>query len=97
MNIRKDILQYNTRQGVAPVLSDFFSNHLNKLIEIIDTIFKTSCLSLLGGILKTMSISFAESTKKLTINNREVIFSPALPLSKNISYSNIWEQMKSSF
>ena len=34
MNIRKDILQYNTRQGVAPVLSDFFSNHLNKLIEI---------------------------------------------------------------
>ena len=36
MNIRKDILQYNTRQGVAPVLSDFFSNHLNKLIEIGD-------------------------------------------------------------
>jgi NAD+ synthase len=34
MNIRKDILQYNTRQGVAPVLSTFFSNHLNKLIEI---------------------------------------------------------------
>ena len=34
MNIRKDILNYNTRQGIEPVLSTFFNNALNKLIEI---------------------------------------------------------------
>ena len=34
MKLRDEIIKYNTRQGQAPELSDFFSNHLSKLIEI---------------------------------------------------------------
>ena len=34
MNLREKIIKYNTRQGQAPELSVFFSNHLGKLIEI---------------------------------------------------------------
>lgn len=34
MNLREKIIKYNTRQGQAPELSDFFSTHLGKLIEI---------------------------------------------------------------
>ena len=34
MNLREEIIKYNTRQGQKPELSDFFSIHLGKLIEI---------------------------------------------------------------
>jgi nicotinamide-nucleotide amidase len=34
MKLRDEIIKYNTRQGQAPELSDFFSTHLGKLIEI---------------------------------------------------------------
>ena len=65
--------------------------------EIIDTVFKTSCLILLGGIIKTMNINILETTTKLTLNKKEITFSPALPFSENSLFSNIWEQMKNKF
>jgi phosphoribosylglycinamide formyltransferase-1 len=61
--------------------------------EIIDTVFKTSCFAILGGICTTLN-SKQKKTKSLKINNKEVFFSPELPIS-NLNFDfEFWEKIK---
>ena len=44
MDIKKEVLKYNTRDGVEPNLSSFFRNQFSKLIEIGAYTHKTEAL-----------------------------------------------------
>jgi phosphoribosylglycinamide formyltransferase-1 len=59
-------------------------------VNIIDTIFKTSSILILGGICTKLGVSI-NYTEKLIINNKEVIFSPVLPLTKLNFSSEFWD------
>lgn len=61
--------------------------------NIIDTVFKTSCLTILGGICTKLDIKNGV-TNKLIVNQKDIFFSPKLPLS-NIDFKNeFWEKLK---
>jgi phosphoribosylglycinamide formyltransferase-1 len=61
--------------------------------EIIDTVFKTSCFAILGGICTILN-SKQQNTTSLKINNKEVFFSPKLPIS-NLNFDfEFWEKIK---
>jgi phosphoribosylglycinamide formyltransferase-1 len=62
-------------------------------LHIIDTVFKTSSILLLGGICSKLELNLGY-TEKLIINKNEVIFSPKLPLD-NLDFSKpFWEVLK---
>lgn len=61
--------------------------------EIIDTVFKTSCFSILGGICTTLDIK-QHNTTSLKINNKEIFFSPELPISNLNFNDDFWEKIK---
>lgn len=62
-------------------------------VDLIDTVFKTSSLLILGGICTKLGV-FINKTEKLLINDKEVIFSPVLPLT-NLDFSNeFWDLLK---
>ena len=62
--------------------------------EIIDTVFRTSCFAILGGICTTLNIK-QQTTTSLKINNKEVFFSPQLPISNLDFELEFWEKIKS--
>ncbi|WP_016990881.1 formyltransferase family protein [Flavobacterium sp. ACAM 123] len=71
-----------------------FAVDWNKDLNIIDTVFKTSCCAILGGICTKLGVEQG-NTNKLIINQKEIFFSPKLPVS-NINFENIfWENIKS--
>jgi len=60
--------------------------------EIIDTVFKTSCFAILGGICTKLNIK-QHFTTSLKINNKEIFFSPELPIS-NLKFDyEFWEKL----
>lgn len=62
-------------------------------LSVVDTVFKSSSILILGGICTKLGLSI-NSTENLIINNKEVIFSPAIPLS-NLEFSdNFWDLLK---
>ncbi|MCW1146906.1 formyltransferase family protein [Flavobacterium lacisediminis] len=61
--------------------------------EIIDTVFKTSCLAILGGICTKIEIK-KEGTERVIINDKEIIFSPRLPVSNLDFEENFWVKLK---
>lgn len=61
--------------------------------DIEDTVFKTSCYTILGGICSKLNVQ-QESTKRLYINNKEILFSPELPISKLDFEKDFWEILK---
>jgi phosphoribosylglycinamide formyltransferase-1 len=69
-----------------------FSVDWSNDIEIIDTVFKTSCILVLSGICTKLQIKISK-TDKLQINDKTVIFSPALPLG-NLNFSTqFWNSL----
>lgn len=62
-------------------------------LSIVDTVFKSSSILILGGICTKLGVSIC-STVNLIINNKRVIFSPALPLT-NLEFSDdFWNLLK---
>lgn len=61
--------------------------------DIVDTVFKTSCLVILGGICTKLEIK-EEWTKKVVINKKEILFSPKLPVSNLNFEENFWVKLK---
>lgn len=61
--------------------------------EIIDTVFKTSSITILGGICSTLNVQ-QNNTQSLEINNKKVFFSPELPIS-NLDFDvEFWDKIK---
>ena len=70
-----------------------FAVDWNKDEDIIDTVFKTSCFSILGGICTVLNIK-QKNTNSLNINNKEIFFSPELPIS-NLNFDlEFWKKIK---
>ena len=64
-----------------------FSVNWQKDLDLIDTLFKSSSIALLGGIFKTLHLGESQ-TKNLNLNNKIVYFSPFLPFEKDF-----WEKV----
>ncbi len=60
--------------------------------DIVDTVFKVSCIVLMGGIMTKFAVS-SVSNEQLILNNRKAIFSPALPFD-DIFDDSFWELIK---
>ncbi len=62
-------------------------------LSVVDTVFKSSSILILGGICTKLGVSIC-NTENLIINNKKVIFSPTLPLT-NLEFSdNFWDLLK---
>ncbi|OWP79625.1 formyltransferase family protein [Flavobacterium oreochromis] len=61
--------------------------------EVVELIFKTACFVILGGICTVLNIkqSSIVSTK---VNNKEIFFSPKLPITKLDFDLEFWEKIK---
>jgi phosphoribosylglycinamide formyltransferase-1 len=60
--------------------------------DVIDTLFKISCICLLGGIMMKLEINKGNSDR-LIINNREAYFSPALMFG-DVFEEEFWDTVK---
>lgn len=64
--------------------------------DIVDTVFKTSCLAILGGICTKTEIR-KKDTERVIINDKEVIFSPRLPISNLDFEEKFWVKLKKEY
>ncbi|WP_131387692.1 formyltransferase family protein [Flavobacterium suncheonense] len=60
--------------------------------QVIDTVFKSSSLLLLGGIFTILKID-SGSTKQAIINNKHITFSPALPYTVGFLSEVFWKKV----
>ncbi|TBX71224.1 hypothetical protein EZL74_01585 [Flavobacterium silvisoli] len=69
-----------------------FSVNWEKDESVIDTVFKSSCLALLGGIFSVSGI-VTNQNEQLVINEKNVLFSPPLPFSAGFISDEFWQQI----
>lgn len=69
-----------------------FSVNWERDEQVIDTVFKSSSLLLLGGIFTILNIVTGQ-TKEAIINNERVSFSPSLPFEGSFISEGLWEKV----
>ena len=71
-----------------------FSINWQTDLNSIDTLFKCSSITLLGGIIKMLKLESSQ-TLCLNINNKKIYFSPQLPFKMNFE-KDFWEKVKNN-